>query len=164
MLTPTEVRAAPRGGLEILYPFGTDVLTSMLRRRLQNIKLSDLAASLAAIQAGEQGFVVLWGANYNEPIGHSSNGTAKVKATKDALRITVPRYLDTPASRIVQGLVADGVTLGVTLGVAGTAVSEKVLIDGQLFERVTYEDDPVLCESRIVMQAPTQRVTRRRWA
>lgn len=164
MWTDTEVRQAPSGGLELGFPLETDVLTSMLNHRLENVKASDIAASVAAIQAGEQGFVVLWGQDYNSPIGHSSNGTAKVEVKGGDLRILVPRYLDTPASKIVQALVADRVRLGVTLGLAGTPVSEKVLMDGMEFERITFEDNPVLCEARVVMQTTENRATRRRMA
>ena len=50
-----------------------------------------------------------------------SNQTAKVALTALALVITLRRYLDTPASRVVQSLAADRVALGLGLGIATLA-------------------------------------------
>ena len=52
MFAQTEVRQAPTGGLILTYP-------SMLGATVQRVKKGALDASVAAINAGEQGFTLL---------------------------------------------------------------------------------------------------------
>ena len=69
--------------------------------------------------------------------------------------MTLNSYLDTDAARTVQALMSERVTLSVGLGIAGDQVIEKVLIDGQVFERVTYDRPAMMCEGRVrVASAP----------
>lgn len=163
MIDHTEVRQRPSGGLTLTYPFGVDVLTSMLNRRLLRLTRDVVAGSVAAIQSGEQPLTILYGNSYSDAIGSSTNGSATVAITDRALTITLNRYLDTPAARTVQALISEQVTLSVGLGIAGEAVVEKVLIDGQVFERVVYDRPAMLCEGRVrVASAPGTVVSQRR--
>ena len=59
MFAQTEVRQAPTGGLILTYPLETDIMTSMLGATVQRVKKGALDASVAAINAGEQGFTLL---------------------------------------------------------------------------------------------------------
>lgn len=163
MFAPTEVRQRPSGGLELFYPLETDVLDSMLNARVTYVEKGALDESVAAINAGEQGFALLWGADYNSPIGAASNRSAKVALTATALIITLRRYLDTPASRIVQGLVSDRVTLGVGLGIAALESEQETFTgpDGREWTRTRIQQGAA-CEGRVRMQdAPGTSVSRR---
>ena len=163
MIEATEVRQRPQGGLILTYPLQQDVMQSMLHGRVQYIEKGALDKSVAAINAGEQGFTVLWGADYNSPIGAASNGSARVALTATALIVTLRRYLDTAASRTVQALVSERVVLGVDLGIAAVA-SETITFtgpDGREWTR-TRISEGAACEGRIRMQdAPETTVQRR---
>ena len=162
-MTPTEVRQRPEGGLILTYPLETDVMQSMLRGRVQYVERGALDKSIAAINAGEQGFTILWGADYNSPIGAASNGSAKVALTSAALIVTLRRYLDTAASRTVQALVSERVVLGIDLGIAALASETETFVgpDGREWTRNRIQRGAA-CEGRVRMQdAPGTSVSRR---
>ena len=164
MFGMTEVRQAPTGGLVLRYPLDTDVMTSMLNAQVQRVKKGALDASIAAILAGEQGFTLLWGNDYNSPIGSVSNDSARVALTSTALVITLRRYLDTPASRIVQGLMGDRVSMGVGLGIATLDGDSETFQgpDGREWTRQTISEGAA-CEGRIRLQdSPRTMVVSRR--
>ena len=165
MIVDSEIRQRPSGGLELEFPFGEDVIDSMLGARVLQVAPGALDASVRAIQSGENSVALLWGSDYNSPVGTSANGSAAVRATKDALTITLSRYLDTGASRTVQALVSDRVPMSVGLGIVGLdeTISEFTSDDGRTWTR-RQVDEGGLCEVRIrLAPAPRTRV-KRRWA
>ena len=148
-----------------MYPLGEDVVDSMLRGRVTRVEPGALDKSVRAIQAGDANLALLWGADYNSPIGTSGNGSARVKVNRDQLTITLARYLDTPAARTVQALVSDRVGLSVGLGIVGLdeVIDEFTSEDGRTWTRRTVKEGG-LCEGRIrLANAPGTRV-KRRWA
>ncbi len=161
----TEVRQAPTGGLVLEFPLDEDVLVSMLRKELIHVPAAAIAASVAAIRAGDQGFTLLLGASYDNPIGSASNGSATVAIIGAILRITLKNYLPTVASETVRNLVAAQVRMSVGVGIAGDYITEQVLIDGVSFTRRVLDQrgDGMLCEGRVrLADAPGTKV-RRRW-
>ena len=165
MFVPTEVRQRPSGGLILTYPLEEDIMTSMLNGTVLRVKKGALDASIAAIRAGEQGFTVLWGNDYNSPVGTVSNDSARVALTSAALIVTLRRYLDTPASRIVQSLIGDRVKMGVGLGIAVLKGDSETFQgpDGREWTRNTVSEGAA-CEGRIRLQdSPRTMVVSRRY-
>ena len=159
----SEIRQRPSGGLELIYPLGQDVVDSMLGARVTRVQPGALDQSVRAIQSGEAHLALLWGADYNSPIGTSANGSARVKLSRDVLTITLGRYLDTPAARTVQALVSDRVPMSVGLGIVGLdeTIDEFTSDDGRTWTRRTVKQGG-LCEGRIrLASAPGTRVSRR---
>ena len=145
-----EVRVAPSGSLELLFPLETDVITSALSASVIHVEIEALDDSLRAIADGKAALTILQGNTYERPLASSTNGGAQVRREGKKLIMTASKLFDNDYAREVVSQARDRVTLHAGVGIVDLESTTEPFtgVDGREWTRRTVKRGG-LCEGRL---------------